>query len=154
VSVAESALTAVAALLALPNATGSYVHDLSGTGVVRVGQPDPAQGGPAPAVWLWPGPMSIRYADEMGSWIHEFTLFVHARVPSATSDPLDRAKAGIRLINDLLLALRTNRTLTSTVLDTPASGSAWDGAPFGLDGLVGCDLTLKPWWLATTAEGA
>ena len=152
--VAETALSAVVTLVALPNGAGDYWYDFSASGAVRIGIPDPSQAGPVPCVYVWPGEMGIAPSAEMGSWDQELMIQVWARVPSLTSDPADRAKAGLRALNDLLLALRSNRSLSSAVLDAPASGSVWVGADFGLDGIEGCTLTLNPWWLALPTEGA
>lgn len=156
-SVAEQALDAVKARLAVPNGSSPYTYDLTATGTVRIGVPDPAQGGPVPAVYLWAGPLAIRYSEEMGSWHQELTLYVHARVPSSTSDPEDRVKAGIRILDDLLLTLRADRDLGSgIVLDSPPTDvNSWDlSGVFGMDGLSGCKLTIKPWWIALSSEGA
>jgi len=135
------------------NGTGSYVHNLSGTGHVRVGTP-PDGGGPTPpAAWLWIDALRTGYSAELGGWRHDLALEIEIRVPASSSDTEERQLIATDALDDLVTALRATRTLGGLVLDSLLLGSSFDGEEAGIPGCSLVRARYECWWLSDSTEG-
>lgn len=141
-----------AAVLAGITTAGGYVHDLSATGRVRIGIPLPGAG-PTPCAWLWIDTLRAGYSEELGSWRQDLALGIHVRVPASNGSTDERQLIAVDALDDVVTALRGDRTLAGLVLDSVLVGSAFAGEEAGIPGCAIVEARYECWWIATRAEG-
>lgn len=125
---------AVKTALAGINATGSYVHNLSATGRVRIGRPTLGDGTAPPSAWVAIGRLDSGQAPQLGRFRRDLVLDIEARAPATTLDTEERELIGSDLLDDICTAIEADRTLGSRVLDVIVTGASFDGDEAGIPG--------------------
>lgn len=132
---ANTGTTAIVTALATINGTGSFSADLSGTGCVQVGTPDP-EGGRLPVGWVaFLGSEVSRDAD-LGGYRTTYTWAAEVRVAADGSSLATRSAQGANLLEDVITVLTAEPTLGGAVLDIEVSGGTVSGDEAGVPGAV------------------
>jgi hypothetical protein len=150
-SEARALLVAVQALL--DGIDGAPDYAFSFADAVTIGVPTPNRGA-IPGAYLWIDRVDLTHSDELGSWRQQATIGIQARVPHTTAtDPQERHLIGLDALDDIVTALRADRTVGGRVLDSDVTATAFDGGEAGLPGCVVVEVQMVAWWIATAHEG-
>lgn len=128
----RAALAALQSQIALADGTGAYTYDLSGTDSVLYGLhwPPPK----VPGVMIADVALSdIEVGNTMEAMTHTWTVQVIGYVDGASDDYLTRKQNAADLLNDIMLALFSDRTMGGNTRDLYASSAQVAGT---LDGVA------------------
>lgn len=140
--------------LALPNGSGSYTYDLSGTDQVKLGFSDsiPAR---LPIVYVLNAVGPSEHGPDLGAYIRRWTIPIMGLVAGTDSNNETRLLAAADLLNDLLIALETDRTLGGNVRDIiPTSMEVQDSSQVvGVPGYGVAWMTLQVYYRRADGVG-
>ncbi len=138
-SILEAVKTAVQAV----NGAGSYVHDLSATGVVQLGEPTIADGASGPRVWVWLDSLVGEDGPVLGERKRLAVIGIRADVPATSASHGEQMLIACDVLNDITTALDADRGLSGTVLDLNVAGCPLAGQSLGLTGMATAILSVE-----------
>lgn len=110
--------------LALPDGTGSYTYDLSGTDRVfdSLTWPIPQ----TPCVMIYDITIPRRAGPRMTSHEQTADLFFLAYVEATTDDKITRTQAAMNLLNDIVIAIESDRDVSGNAIEAVVQDAkAW-----------------------------
>lgn len=137
--------------IALVNGAGGYVHDLSGTDQVVVGEllmPDRV-----PMVSISLDRLASEDGPSLGEYRRTATWTLVGWTAATADTAIARIKAACDLLDDLCTALEGARTLGGIIYDLRLDGVAFDGAEIDQAGMGVVAVSLTTWWDAASAVG-
>jgi len=152
-SKARLIFAAVKTALQAANGADPYTYDLSSAGRVVMRRPR-MEDTQSPVVYAMLEGFDSEGAPTIGEYRRNLILHIEGRVSPGTQDPEERALSALDLLNDIMQALQSDRSLGNLVLDIIVSGTTLDGDEVGLTnfGIVYAMATMH--WDALSTEGA
>ena len=148
----RSVVGAVKTALAGINATGAYTYDLSATDRVRIGTPD-LTGSLYPCAWIGAPELRSEHGPQLGRYRRSLTIPIWGMAATTSSSTEERGLVGADLLDDLAVALETDRTLGGRVLDIIVQGATFDGDEVGVPGVALAVVSVEVYWHANSAAG-
>lgn len=148
---ARAVLTQIQTQIASVNGSAPYTFDLSDTGRVVVGQglvPNRV-----PSVGIYPVSFTAEHGPELGRFTRKMTVGLLGIVAGTTSTPSDRALRAFDLLDDVVVALESDRSLNGLVLDLIVSKVDVTGDESDLPTMGAFVAQLEVYWRASSGTG-
>lgn len=148
---ARQVIEQIATQIATVNGSAPYSFDLSGTGKVVVGQGlVPSR---VPSVGVYPVSFTAEHGPELGRFTRKMTIGLLGIVAGTTSTPSDRALRAFDLLDDVVVALESDRSLNGLVLDLIVSKVDVTGDENDLPTMGAFVAQLEVYWRASSGTG-
>lgn len=122
-STVRAVMGAVKTALATVNGSGSYTYDLSATDRVKIGRPSLTES-LVPCVWVSIGQLESDHGPQLGRYTRRLAIDLEGRVAlDGGNTAEERELEAMDLLDDVCIALETDRTLGGRVLDLIVEGT-------------------------------
>lgn len=133
------------------NGSAPYTFDLSEAGRVVVGQGlVPSR---TPSVGIYPVSFTGEHGPELGRYTRRMTVGLMGIVAGTTASPSERALRAFDLLDDVVVALESDRTLGGNVLDLIVSKVDVTGAEVDVPGTGVFVAVVETYWFASSGAG-
>lgn len=135
------------------NGSGNYTYDLSATDRVRIGRPSLAEG-LSPCVWIAVGQLDSEHGPTLGRYRRTLTIDLEGRVPLDSGNTTEeRELEAIDLLDDISVALESDRTLGGRVLDLIVQGTVVGAGTTANNQPARVLAQVVVYWSANSATG-
>ncbi len=145
-------LGAVKTALQTINGAGSYTYDLSATDKVKLGTPN-MDGSLYPCAWIGAPELRSEHGPQLGRYRRTLTIPIWGMAAATSSSTEERGLVASDLLDDIAVALETDRTLGSRVLDIIVQGATFDGDEVGIPGVGLAVAVVEVYWHCNSAAG-